>query len=377
MKRLLIVIPSFEVGGTIVSLNSLLVHINPNEIKVDIYSRNMVGPYLDLLPNCNVLPENIWLASNVYYGSLFKKIVFLILKRLRNVLGLIHINLYPIYSYIGGKMIKSDSYDTVISYQEDLNRVVCYYPAKKRIAWIHAEYQRYLKLIGRNDEYKFYNKFDKIVCVSNFARKSFLEVFPEFDSKTDFIYNIINKSYIMQRADENILWDPAFDNSKFTIISVGRLDKVKQFDLIPSIARRLIDQYDDDFIWYIIGGPEGSKIWSKIKKEIKTQGLTEIVKCLGEKPNVYPYIKASNLLVHTSMSESFSLVVHEARALSVPSVLNDIEVAKEVINNEMDGVIAGIEEMPEVIHKAINGGYKFRYESIPPSKSIEKFYSIL
>ena len=77
--------------------------------------------------------------------------------------------------------------------------------------------------------------------------------------------------------------------------------------------------------------------------------VTNEVFCLPEKANVYPYIAMSNLFVSTSLSESFPLVVNEARALNVPVVVNDFPSAHESVKDGIDGFIVNNEEMHDII----------------------------
>lgn len=377
MKNILIVIPSFEIGGTIVSVNSLLKNIDRDKVNVDVFARHHIGPFYNKLPNSSLLDENMWLSSAIYRRGNLYKTAFLFLKIIRNLFKLIGVNLYPIYSYIGGKQIGSDKYDAVISYQEDLNRVVAFYPAKKRIAWIHCDYKRYLSIIGKNNEEKIYERFDFVACVSNFVKRTFDSCYPQYAGRSVCIYNIIDKDYIVKRSKENIELDHRFKTDCFTIVSIGRLDSVKQFSIIPSIANELSKKYGESFVWYIIGGPDSSDERRKIESNILNYGVDSFVKCLGEKANVYPYIKDSNLLVHTSKSESFSLVVNEAMALGIPVIMNDIEVAPEVINNGIDGIIVDLASMADTIHKVIKGDYHIVQKEFDVSKTVDIFYSII
>lgn len=379
MKRVLVVIPSFEIGGTVVSLRSLLSNINQERVIVDVFARDNIGPFITELPNCTILGENIWLSSHIHYQSFFKKVLFTVLKRVRNIFSLFHINLYGIYSLFGGREIRSMDYDSVISFQEDLNRIVCFYPAKRRIAWIHCDYQRYLLQLKKGDEQKFYEKYNTIVAVSQFAKDIFCRVFPQFENKTIFLYNIIDVGYIYKKSRSQEILDDRFDAKTFSIISVGRLDPVKQFEMIPMIASMVKSLTDIPFKWYIIGGiqrtspNEETTIISNIRK----YDVQENVFLLGEKYNIYPYMLHSNLLVHTSESESFSLVVHEAMALHLPIIMNNIPVANEIINDGHDGFISPIEGMPQIILKILTKQFKFEPRQFSPATTIEGFLSII
>lgn len=353
MRKILIVVPSFSIGGTIVSLQSLLSLINTSKYNIDIFALDRKGVYLDKMPNCRILPENKWLSFRYNGESLFVKIFVLILRTLRIGLSKVGINILPLICKIGGRQIGSEQYDVVISFVESISSVVCYYPAKKRIAWIHCEYKRYLELSNIKSEEKIFSLYDKIVCVSEFAKNGFLECIPSAKEKVVAIHNIINEDNIKGKADENIYFDDKFISDSFTIISVGRLDPVKQFDKIPLIAKEIKQKTDIAFRWYIIGGGDAN-IEQMINENIKKYNLEDVVILLGAKTNVYPYMKKSDLYVSTSLSESFPLVINEAKVLNIPIVANDFGSAKESVENNIDGYIVPIKGMSDIIISLMN-----------------------
>ena len=72
----------------------------------------------------------------------------------------------------------------------------------------------------------FYNISDKIICLSNGVKKDFLDNFSKLKKKISVVYNPININEIHKLSYEKILTK---DNSKFKIISIGRLVKQKNF----------------------------------------------------------------------------------------------------------------------------------------------------
>lgn len=347
-KNILIVIPSFGIGGTIVSLQSLLSLIDTSKYEIDIFALDRKGVYLDKMPNCRVLPENKWLSFRCNNGSVFTKIFVQCLRFLRISLSKLGINILPFLCKIGGRQIGSKDYDVVVSYVESISKIVCYYPAKKRVAWIHCEYARYLNLNKIKPEEKEFKLYDNVVCVSEFAKKGFIEAIPSAKDKVVAIHNIINEEYIWTRAKENIELDRKFVLDSFTIISVGRIDLVKQFDKIPYVAEEIKQKTTCPFRWYIVGGGNDSE-FIRISNNIKRLDLEENVILLGSKTNVYPYMLKSDLYVSTSSSESFPLVINEAKVLGVPIVANTFGSVLESVEVGEDGYIVPINEMSNTI----------------------------
>ena len=165
-----------------------------------------------------------------------------------------------------------------------------------------------------------------------------------------FANGFINVDLITQKAKESID-DKRFVTERYTIISCGRLDPVKQFSKIPKIAAKIKEQYQHPFRWYIIGsGIEAER--QQIEAEIDSNGVTDEVVMLGLKSNPYPYLAKSDLYVCTSVSESFPMVVNEAKALCIPVVSNDFPSVKESLRDGIDGYVCTIDEMANTIVKA-------------------------
>lgn len=339
-KRVLIIVSEFCIGGTMSSLYSLLSVLDPNKIQVDIFSRVHSGPYYKRMPNCTILKENIWLSHTIYERSVFAKAATRILLVIRKVLEPIGVDMYALYHRIGGKQIHSDEYDAVIGYDESMARLISYFPAKKRINWIHSDYRRFAQ--GR-DETKYYDKIDAVVCVSNFVKGVFSEVYPQYADKVYAIHNVINVEDVRLKAKEAID-DARFTTDVYIIVSCGRLDPVKQFSLIPGLAAQLKDKGAKTFKWYIIGGGNDTE-QQRIETEIAKHNVQDTVFILGMKKNVYPYIASSDLYVCTSWSESYPMVVNEAKALLIPVISNNFPSVAESIRNGVDGVICTMDEI--------------------------------
>lgn len=350
-KKILIVVPSFSIGGIIVSLHSLLSVIDTSKYDIDIFALSRDGVYLNRMPNCDILPENLWLSHRYYSGGLCQKIFNKVVRGVCAVVRRMGMSLEPIMCMMAAKKMSFKQYDTVINFAESVACIVCHYPAKRRIAWIHCDYERYLTLVKR-DESKIYEAFDTVVCVSEFAKSVFCKCMPHMNGKTVAIHNVINVDLITEKAQEPID-DNRFMTKNFTIVSAGRLDPVKQFHLIPKLAAEIKKQTDKKFVWYIIGGDRGFELYTNnIKKDIIEFGVSEEVIMLGEKSNIYPYMAKADLYVSTSLSESFPLVINEAKALGIPIVSNNFGSATESIENGVDGFVVSVEDT-QFTHKII------------------------
>lgn len=369
-KRILIVINGFQIGGTIVSLYSLLSKIDLTKVTVDIFPRRNTGAYANKLPNSTVLEENLWLSHTIYKGYFVKKINFFLLC-IRKFFEKFGVNLYPLINYIGGKQIHTDKYDAVVGFDESLIKFISALPARKRINWIHCDYRRAAE--GK-DESRYFSKIDTIVCVSEFSKNIFCNIYPKYINKTVAIHNIINVDDIQYQGSMPTN-DECFNNSDFTILSCGRLDPVKQFHLIPNIANKIKTLTLKKFRWYIIGGGN-TQLYNQIQAKINDLKLTDCVFLLGMKQNPYPYMLRSDIFVCTSISESYPMVVNEAKALRIPVICNTFPSASESVQDGVNGYIAEIEKMPEIIVRLMSQPLKVDHYVNENKNILEQFYNL-
>lgn len=383
-KQILIVIPSFSIGGTIVSLYSLLSVIDIKKYEIDVFALSKSGEYLDKLPNCTILPENLWLSNRYYGENVIKRIVNRLLRIFFSIIRRFGLSLEPLMCKLADKSMNFSKYDTVVNYAESVANIVCYYPIKKRVAWVHCDYERYLSLVKRN-EVKVYERYDTIVCVSEFAKSTFCKCLPQMETKTVAIHNIINVEDIHKKAKEPIE-DNRFLTDNYIIVSVGRLDPVKQFHLIPQLVADIKKKTDKKFVWYIIGGDRGFETYVQgIRDDIVKLGVSDEVVMLGEKSNVYPYMAKADLYVSTSLSESFPLVINEAKALGIPIVSNNFGSASESIEDGVNGFVVSLEngEMCNKVVKMLSGLIELRIKdsgNIIVNKNLQimdRIYAIL
>ena len=340
-KKILIVVPSFSIGGTIVSLHSLLSVIDTTKYEIDVFALSRDGAYLDKMPNCSVLPENVWLSMRCRNVGLLKRVINNCLRVIRALFRKHNWSIEPFLCRLANRKFDFKKYDTVVNFSESIANVVCHYPARNPIAWVHCDYQRYLMLVNR-DEAEVYEKFNTIVCVSEYTRSKFCDCLPKMAARTIAIHNVINVEAIIKKSEEPID-DDRFVTDMFTIVSAGRLDPVKQFHLIPNLAAEIKKRTDKKFVWYIIGGDRGFESYAdEIKKDIVECGVANEVVLLGEKGNIYPYMAKANLYVSTSLSEAFPLVINEAKALGIPIVSNNFGSAAESIEDGVDGFIVSV-----------------------------------
>ena len=113
----------------------------------------------------------------------------------------------------------------------------------------------------------------------------------------------------------------------FTISAIGRLDKIKGYDILIEECSKL--QFD--FILQIVGnGPEKEKLASLIQK----YNLNGKVILLGFKENIPEIMNNSDLIVISSHSEGFSLTMIEALFYAPLLISTKVSGSTEILTND-------------------------------------------
>ncbi|MDQ0975376.1 glycosyltransferase involved in cell wall biosynthesis [Neobacillus niacini] len=219
-------------------------------------------------------------------------------------------------------------YDVAISYAQGIPTfyVVEKIKAKKKFAWVNVSYR--LDGIEKEFQSRFYDKYDRIVAVSDSTKEILLETFPAYSKKVDVIYDINNPDFITKMAGFGEGYKDDFDGLK--ILTIGRLAHQKGYDLALDACKKLKDK-NIKFRWYALGkGP----LIKEIQEKIKENDLSDYFILLGVKSNPYPYIKNADIYVQTSRFEGFGLAIAEARMLNIPVVTTKFDA---VYNQMVEG----------------------------------------
>ncbi len=211
--------------------------------------------------------------------------------------------------------------------------------AAKKAAFIHVDYEKagYTKELDLDS----YASFDKIFCVSEEVRTSFLRIHPELYRLTDTFKNILNAELIKKKADEKIdycaLADRYFDESYkgLRLLTIGRLTRQKNWEKSILAAGRL-KQKGMDFQWILLGDGEEAGILSE---KIKAANVSDCFIMPGAVENPYPYIKKADIYVHCSSYEGKSIAIQEAKILGKSLVISDVPGNREQVENNKNGLL--------------------------------------
>jgi len=153
-----------------------------------------------------------------------------------------------------------------------------------------------------------YKKSDLVISNSFENAKDLLENFEVPKDKLKVIHNPIDLEKI-----KAIKTKPSFfDTTLFNIITVGRLDKGKNHQLLI----KAVHQLQNPLIRLYILGIGDMRL--ELEQLIAQLKLTDQVVLMGFNPNPYQYLKAANLFIFGSNHEGFPNVILEAMACELP-----------------------------------------------------------
>lgn len=362
-KKLLFVMESLGIGGAEKSLVTLLSQLDYSKYEVDLFLFQIKGEFLDLIPT----EVNLLKVPNDFNSFIknpkesirdlikLKKIKLMLYKN-AEIINLAFNKLVLKKEYIGWRFIEKSidilekEYDAAIGFLEKktIYFIVDKVKSKNKIGWIHTDYKSIQ--FNKDLDKKYLEKLNKIVAVSEPCKKSLQEVFPSIKNNIVVIPNLISDNLIKKMANENIK-DFEFTDKILTVCTVGRLTEAKGYDRAIECCNNLANK-GLNFKWIVIG--EGSER-NKLEKLIAENKLEDRFILLGSRQNPYPYIKNSDIYVQPSRWEGFGITVSEAKILSKPIVVSNINEFKEQITEDYTGLIFNdVDEMASKIEMLLS-----------------------
>lgn len=345
-KNVLIVNNTLGEGGAEKVLVEILDKFDYNKYNVNLLLLKKDGVHFDKL-NKNVNLRYIYPKLNIQNTFLKKVWNWFEYRSMKHLYKFIYM------VYVGFKNDVEIAFlegDSTLFVSRSINK------QSKKIAWVHTDLIKCRPTHVNEYDKEVYKYFDDIICVSNSAKESFKKLYSNISCEPKVIYNLIDVEKIKKMSDEKV----DFEINKPTIISVGRLVKLKRFDLLIKAHKIILDNgIDHDLL--ILGNGEEKENLQNLIDELK---VNDSVKMLGFKHNPYPYIKKSSLFVLASEFEGLPLVVCEALSLGIPIISTINGGGNELLADGEFGIIVNtddLEALSEGIKEILVNKYKSEY----------------
>ena len=204
-----------------------------------------------------------------------------------------------------------------------------------------------------------FERFKKIVCVSECAKDSFLKLCQNYSGKVVVANNYIAVEDIINKSKLKV--NDIKREDIITFINVARHDDMnKKVSRIIEATKKLNDEKYKFRVILVGDGADHEKYIDMIKENnIKNIILT------GSKKNPFPYYNISDAFVFSSSYEGYGIVLNEARVLNIPIITTDVADAKLITDegygilcdNSSEGVYLGMKSFLEkgyIIKKKFN-----------------------
>tara|TARA_R110002124_G_scaffold287328_6_gene473017 strand:- start:7041 stop:8120 length:1080 start_codon:yes stop_codon:yes gene_type:complete len=166
--------------------------------------------------------------------------------------------------------------------------------------------------------YRFVNV---VVCVSKAVKEYLIRIGEITESKGYVVYNPVSKVGEINRIPQSV----------FTIVSVGRLDRVKnQYLLIEAFAN-----LKDINLKLILVGDGNDRQF--LESHISRLGLKSQIQITGFVSNPEHYLAKADLFVLPSISEGFGIAVIEAMQLGIPCLCTNVGGIPEFMFDGING----------------------------------------
>lgn len=176
----------------------------------------------------------------------------------------------------------------------------------------------------------------KTICVSENLKKQVTH-WPFIKNKLFVIYNGVSAPLFFSKNEARMKLREVDGNLSLTSLWIGtvaELHPVKGLEYAIEALKHLSKVAD---IQYIIAG--SGELRSLLEQKIRANNLEKSVILLGHVDDVPRYLKAIDIFLLPSISESFGIAVTEAGLAALPVIASSVGGISEIIENEKDGLL--------------------------------------
>lgn len=173
------------------------------------------------------------------------------------------------------------------------------------------------------------------------------------EDRSFVMYNAID----LEGAIENISQENFLSKNKIIIGAMGRFDKAKGFDMLLKTLKKL----DEKFILKIAGSGKEETNLKALAQELGLENRVEFCGWIKDKKSFFTNIDIFCMPSTDAQGETFGLVLLEAIKYRKAVVSTNCDGPKEVIRNEIDGLLVNLKpsetlenRMAEAIEKVVN-----------------------
>ena len=340
MKKILFVVDERRMGGVSILLESILGKLNKKKFQIDVLILHNNGELLNHLDS----------KIKVIYGTPYFEAIDYSIKdvlKMKN-LSLLWKKIRVVWDMKTGriekriqrerKKILKEHYDVEVAFKDGFTALfTAFGDSTKKVHWLHYEYEK----LNPNGKYpklfeKAFLNIDQIVAVSQGVMDCFNRIY-HLEDKTMVIKNLVEIDRIRAKGGEAVPKKEQLHDSKIHFVSVGRLHPQKGYhQLIEAVSKLKEEKLLKNCSFRIYGA--GSELKS-LENLVNQYELHKYISFEGERMNPFPYVKASDMFILSSIYEPFGLVIVESMALGVPVLATANAATGELIQDGKNGMI--------------------------------------
>lgn len=313
-RKVLFLVESLDTGNAGKVLSTLVQFIDKTKFDVTVCSINEGGKYE------SVIQENVTYKALLTASSSMKR-------------KMIYKNLPMSMVY---KFYVPQGFDVEVACSEGFvtKLLSCSSNKKaKRYTWVHTNLNKNhwtREVYGDiKEEVAAYNRFDKIIGITDIISNAFKQAFPDVKTPIQTIYDPID-SLSVRLKSLNASNEPE-DTVKFRLVTQGRLEAQHEYGRLLRIVNKLVKEGCNLGLWIFGDGSERGIL----EHYVKENDLDKHVKLFGAHPNPYRYMVQGDLFV----CSSYSSAVIKALILGLPVIATETPELKELLKNGECGMM--------------------------------------
>jgi sugar transferase (PEP-CTERM/EpsH1 system associated) len=182
-------------------------------------------------------------------------------------------------------------------------------------------------------------------AVSEFSRQSLIDYEKIPAGAIQLIYNGIEPNGGHNEIDsrQKIRAEAGLSNEDLLIVSVGRMDPIKDFCTLVRAFALVAKQLPQSSLW--IAGDGDAAYKKRLTQLVQELELADKVKLLGARRDVNRLLYVSDLFVLSSITEATSMTILEAMAAGVAVLATDTGGNPELVIQEKTGMLVPVGEV--------------------------------
>lgn len=144
------------------------------------------------------------------------------------------------------------------------------------------------------------------------------------------------------------------DKPSFIITTVANLSTPKGYDYLIESAFEVIHRLKSEFnVYFLFVGDDTSDYSKLIKEKVNSLKISDQIIFTGVRKDIPEIFSISDLYISSSRYEGLSISIIEAMAAGLPIIATDVGSIREMIENEVSGIIIPPEDPKAIAEKVI------------------------